>query len=95
MPIYDLLDTKKKLSKLVAAIETGRESEIVISRNGLPAARLVALSAQPRVQLGLAKGRYILPDCNDLDDAEIEQLFFLKDAGLELEWRGCIFGLIS
>lgn len=68
MPTYNVLAAKSNLSKLIDAVESGRESEIVIARNGKPAARLVPLSAKPTGQrLGVAKGKFKSPD--DIDGA--------------------------
>ena len=72
---FNMLDAKNQLSKLVEAVESGSEAEILIARNGRPAVRLVPLSTQPQVRLGLAKGRFTVPDTIDDDNAEIAQLF--------------------
>ncbi len=56
----NILEAKTQLSRLVDAVESGTELEIVIARNGKPAARLVALQENPKqkVRLGLADGKY-------------------------------------
>ena len=72
---FNMLDAKNQLSKLVEAVESGSEAEILIARNGKPAVRLVPLSTQPRVRLGLAKGRFTVPDNIDGDNDEIATLF--------------------
>lgn len=78
MPMVNMLDAKTRLSKLVQAVENGDESEIVIARNGKPAARLVPMETARRpVRLGLAKGRTGLSDL--LDDPEVER-------EMELAW---------
>jgi prevent-host-death family protein len=65
-------DAKTKLSELVAAAERGEE--VVIARNGEPAARLVAIAARyPPVRLGVLAGEIELgPDFDeplpDFDD---------------------------
>jgi prevent-host-death family protein len=38
-----MLEAKTSLSRLVDAVESSAETEIVIARNGRPAARLVAV----------------------------------------------------
>ena len=45
MPPVNMLQAKSSLSRLVEAIEQGREREIVIARNGRPAAKLVPVDA--------------------------------------------------
>lgn len=48
-------EAKSTLSELVAAAESGEE--VIIARNGMPAARLVAIAAEhPPVRLGVLAG---------------------------------------
>ena len=55
MPTVNMLDAKTRLSQLVDQVESGAEKEIIIARNGKPAARLAPLSAGKKpVRLGLA-----------------------------------------
>jgi len=76
MHIVNMLEAKSTLSRLVEAVERGQETEIIIARNGRPAARLVAIAAQPVTQrIGVAKGRFTVPDAIDDDEAAIEALF--------------------
>lgn len=58
-------DAKTRLSELVAAAETGEE--VIIARNGEPAARLVAITAEhPPVRLGVLAGQIELgPDFDE------------------------------
>ncbi len=58
-------DAKTKLSELVAAAENGEE--VIIARNGTPAAKLVALEVQhPPVRLGALAGEIELgPDFDE------------------------------
>ena len=48
MQPVNMLEAKSTLSRLVEAVESGREQEIVLARNGRPVARIVAINAQPR-----------------------------------------------
>lgn len=68
--IVNMLDAKTSLSRLVQEVERGEVSEILIARNGKPAARLVPLGsaspAQRQRRIGVAKGRFKAPV--DLDD---------------------------
>lgn len=76
MPIVNMLDAKTNLSKLVEAIESGAETEIIIARNGKPAARLSAIEPKKRpIGFGVAKGLFEMPKDFDADNAEIERLF--------------------
>jgi antitoxin (DNA-binding transcriptional repressor) of toxin-antitoxin stability system len=79
----NMLEAKTKLSKLVEALESGAESEIIIARNGKPAAKLVALDAAPKkkLRLGLLAGKYPPMDFDAFQamDAEIEAMFLGDD----------------
>ena len=82
MSTVNMLEAKSSLSRLVADLESGVEREIVIARNGRPAARLVPLEAVPASQrIGVAKGVFEVPDTIDTDNAAIEQMF--ADEGSE------------
>lgn len=76
MGVVNLLEAKSNLSRLVEAVESGAEREIVIARNGRPAARLVPLAAVSQgKRIGVAKGKFIIPKDIDADNALIEKLF--------------------
>jgi prevent-host-death family protein len=76
MNAINMLEAKSTLSRLVEAVESGREPEIVIARHGRPVARLVAIDAvvtPPR--LGVAKGKFVVPDNIDAHNADVAALF--------------------
>jgi len=74
--IVNMLEAKNSLSRLVEAVESGAEEEIIIARNGKPAARLVPLKPKRKpVLLGLAEGQFHVPDDIDRDNEEIARLF--------------------
>jgi antitoxin (DNA-binding transcriptional repressor) of toxin-antitoxin stability system len=76
MQAVNMLEAKSTLSKLVDLIEQGSEREIVIARNGRPAARLVSINAHPaQHRLGVAKGHFVVPDNIDAHNAEVAILF--------------------
>ena len=77
MSTVNVHEAKSNLSKLIAAVESGDENEIIIARNGRPAAKLVAIDKVRRkpVRIGLAKGKYRLPDDFDRDNDLIQALF--------------------
>lgn len=71
-----MLQAKSSLSRLVEAIEQGHEREIVIARNGRPAARLVPMDAVlPDKRIGVAKGVFEVPDDIDAHNDEVARLF--------------------
>ncbi|HVN02734.1 MAG TPA: type II toxin-antitoxin system prevent-host-death family antitoxin [Caulobacteraceae bacterium] len=77
MTVVNMLEAKNNLSRLVEAVESGGEDEIIIARNGKPAARLVPLEQKKRgVILGIAKGKFVVPDNIDRDNDEIAKMFY-------------------
>ena len=83
MTTVNMLEAKTSLSKLVEAVESGAETEIIIARNGKPAAKLVSIDAEPKkkVRLGLAAGKYPPLDYEEFQalDAEVHKMFFGND----------------
>jgi prevent-host-death family protein len=76
MPVVTMLEAKSNLSRLVEAVESGAEREIIIARNGRPAARLVAIKAAATgKRIGVAKGKFVVPNDIDADAAEVAALF--------------------
>jgi prevent-host-death family protein len=76
----NMLEARNNLSKLVEAVESGAESEIVIARNGKPAVRLVPLDGRKGgVRLGAAKGMFEVPDTIDALNDEIAKMFYGDD----------------
>lgn len=81
MSTVNVLEAKSNLSRLIEAVESGAQAEIIIARNGKPAARLVPLEKAPDVtrRIGLFKGRFEVPDDMDADNDEIARLFGVAD----------------
>jgi prevent-host-death family protein len=76
MHTVNMLEAKTNLSRLVEALESGAEREIVISRNGRPVARLVPLvRSEPAARIGAAAGRICVPDDIDVDNERVAELF--------------------
>lgn len=77
MGTVNMLEAKSSLSRLVEAIESGEETEIIIARNGRPAARLVPLvSSAAGQRIGVAKGRVGAIRTSRAFDAEVGKLMF-------------------
>lgn len=74
-----MLEAKNNLSKLVEAVESGAEREIVIARNGKPAARLMPLEQKKGALIGIAKGEFEVPDNIDELNDEIARMFYGDD----------------
>lgn len=76
MTAINMLQAKSNLSRLVESIEQGEEREIIIARNGKPAAKLVPLSSVPASRrIGVAKGLFEVPDDIDANNAEVARMF--------------------
>ena len=79
MPIVNMLDAKSNLSRLVEQVESGVESEIIIARNGKPAARIVPIAAPVKTgkRLGLLAGQFVSTSQEefDADNIEIARIF--------------------
>jgi len=84
MSRVNMLEAKTNLSRLVEAVESGAESEIIIARNGKPVAKLVPIGGtveKKSVRLGMLAGKYppmSLEDFNSSDE-EIAALFYGSD----------------
>lgn len=76
MSMINMLDAKSNLSKLVEAVESGREDEIVIARNGRPAARLTAIRhVETSRRIGVAAGLFAAPEDPSAQDEDVAALF--------------------
>jgi len=76
MQTVNMLQAKSSLSRLVEASEQGHEREIVIARNGRPAAKLVPMDTAPSgKRIGVAKGLFVVPDSIDAHNDEVARLF--------------------
>ena len=79
MQVVDMPQAKSTLSKLVEEIELGRHAEIVIARNGRPAAKLVPIEpASADKRIGVAKGKFKAPDGIDIHNDDIARMFINK-----------------
>jgi prevent-host-death family protein len=77
MRTVNMLEAKTQLSRLVDAVERGEEDEVIIARDGKPAARLVPLGSAG-VRFGLYEGLYHVPETLEelnATNAEIADLF--------------------
>ncbi|MGO4280626.1 MULTISPECIES: type II toxin-antitoxin system prevent-host-death family antitoxin [Cupriavidus] len=84
MPTINMHEAKSQLSRLVDAVESGLETEVIIARNGKPAARLVPISASVDVSRRIGGGRALfgavmddttLAKFNEVDE-DVAALFY-------------------
>lgn len=86
MTTVNVLEAKTHLSRLLEAIESGTESEIIIARNGRPVARLAPLEPKrSKVRLGLAKGTFDAPEDDPELDRLVAEMFYGDDSGSSAE----------
>ena len=72
----NVLEAKTDFSKLIRLIETNREDEIRVARNGKPVVKIVAIDKKPvSERIGIAKGKFTMPDDFDADNEYIASLF--------------------
>ena len=75
MQTVSLFDAKTHLSRLIDQIASGAETEIVISRNGKPVARVVPIEGDVSRRIGVAKGEFKVPENIDAHNAEVAAMF--------------------
>ncbi len=82
MTTMNIHEAKTHLSRVVDSIESGTEAEVILARNGRPAARIVPLGcSRPKVvadvtkRIGIARGQFVVPASINRDDGLIEKLF--------------------
>jgi antitoxin (DNA-binding transcriptional repressor) of toxin-antitoxin stability system len=76
MQTVSLFDAKTHLSRIVEAIVNGSQDQVIISRRGKPVASLVAFRKEDvSKRIGLAKGKFEIPDNIDRANASIATLF--------------------
>ncbi len=79
MKQVNMLDAKTHLSRLIADIESHREDEVIVARNGRPVARLVAFETPPDGaadrRIGSARGVLTIPDDIDTPFGDLSGVF--------------------
>jgi prevent-host-death family protein len=70
MTKVDITEAQSIFAQLVNSIESGADDEIIITRNGKPAARLLPIAASATgLRIGVAKGMFLTPEPDfELDD---------------------------
>jgi antitoxin (DNA-binding transcriptional repressor) of toxin-antitoxin stability system len=76
MHTVSLFEAKTHLSSIIESLLSGKESEVVISRRGKPVVRLSPLEqSNVAARIGVAKGRFSVPDNIDFSNENISVLF--------------------
>lgn len=85
MKIVQIYEAKTHLSKLVEAVESGSEKEIILARRGRPVARLEGLEepVSSENRIGAAKGIFSVPPEVDEENEQIAVHFQIQISGQE------------
>lgn len=80
MTQVNMLEAKTELSKLVKMLESKQEDVIYLARNGTPIVQMTLIPPQTaKKRIGVAEGKFQVPDEFDTWDKEIENMFDLAD----------------
>lgn len=83
MPTVNMHDAKSQLSGLVESLELGRESEVVITRNDRPLARIVPYAAPKRI----GAARQLLAGLNISTTVEAFNAFNAGDGSIAADFE--------
>lgn len=76
MTQVNMLEAKTDLSKLVKMLETRQEEVIYLARNGKAVVQMTLIPKKPvSKRIGVAEGKFKVPDEFDAWDKEIEEMF--------------------
>jgi len=76
MHTVSLFDAKTHLSRIVEELLRGREDSVVVSRHGKPVVKIVPIKKTDLSQrIGVARGRFEVPDDIDFLNPSIVDLF--------------------
>ena len=68
----NVFEAKTEFSKLIRLVESRREESITVARNGRPVAKIVPYESAPvSKRIGIAKGKFTVPDDFDAGNDEI------------------------
>ena len=71
---------KTDFSKLIKLVESKREESITVARNGKPVAKIVPYESAPvSKRIGIAKGKFTVPDDFDAGNKEIAAMLTRGD----------------
>ena len=76
MTQVNMLEAKTDLSKLVRMLETKQEEVIYLARNGKAVAQMTLIPKKPtQRRIGVAEGKFKVPDQFDVWDQEVREMF--------------------
>lgn len=76
----NVFEAKTDFSKLIRLVESRREESITVARNGKPVAKIVPYETAPvSKRIGIAKGKFTVPDDFDAGNEEIAAMLMGGD----------------
>ena len=76
----NVFEAKTEFSKLIRLVESRREEYITVARNGKPVAKIVPYESTPvSKRIGIAKGKFTVPDDFDAGNEEIAAMLMGGD----------------
>ena len=76
----NVLEAKTNFSKIIAMLESGDEKEVIVARAGKPVVKIPYIEpVDVSKRIGIAKGKFTVPDDFDEPDDEIARMFGMID----------------
>lgn len=85
IPAIAFDDAQRRFGQLIDQVGHTHEPVLILGRAGQPVARLVPMEPTVGIRLGLAKGRFRIPEPSEALDAEIAAQFD-SDMPPDSEW---------
>ena len=76
----NVLEAKTNFSKIIAMLERGEEKEVIVARAGKPVVKITWIEpVDVSKRIGIAKGKFTLPDDIDECNDEIARMFGITE----------------
>ena len=76
----NVLEAKTNFSKIIGMLERKEENEVIVDRAGKPVVKITYIEpVDVSKRIGIAKGKFVVPDDFDEPDEEIERMFGMID----------------
>lgn len=77
----NVLEAKTNFSKIIAMLERKEEKEVIVARAGKPVVKITLCDDREDVskRIGIAEGKFVLPDDIDEYNDEIARMFGMID----------------
>lgn len=77
----NVLEAKTNFSKIIALLERREEKEVIVARAGKPVVKITLYEEPDDIskRIGVAAGKFVVPDDFDEPDDEIARMFGMID----------------